>query len=142
MYADFQKTKRRRRATEEHLAQEVGVLLAQAVRNVDYLRRTCPTESTADRDQESFVVTLHGQYLHISTAFFSAQLMDSAWRTGSLPPDQYLYVRISPEYNLMVREDRREIARALLSLFRYVSSGHAKIGILRTKALHKNCASE
>jgi hypothetical protein len=33
----------------------------------------------------------------------------------------------------MVAEHRRDIVRALLLLFRYVSSGHAKVGILAEK---------
>jgi len=111
----------------------VGVLLAQAVRNANYLRCASLTANAALQGQESFVVTLHRQYIHISTAFFSGEHMDRVWRTGFLPSDQHLYIRISPEYNLMVAEHRREIARALLSLFRYVSSGHAKVGILAEK---------
>lgn len=104
--ADVKQTKN----DEQGLAKDCDLLVAQAVS----LRRFYPKASNV----ACFVVTVHGQYLHISTASISRKLIDTVWETGK-PPSDPTVVKRSPKYDLMVRGDRKEVARSLLALFRY-----------------------
>jgi hypothetical protein len=102
------------------LGQEVAELLAQAQVNCD--------ELAAYRDQEAFIISIHGTQLRLIAAHFTSAFL-AALNTSFLPAKEVLRVRRSRAFEMKLVEDRIAALKMLIGLFKYVLSGTAEIGV-------------
>jgi hypothetical protein len=104
------------------LAQEVAELLGQAMEHCANLG--------GFRDQEAFVLSIHGTHLKLTVAYFTEQYL-SYVNSPTMPITETLWVRRSPAIDLKLEEGRRNALRLLIGLIRYLESGEAEIGLLQ-----------
>jgi hypothetical protein len=67
-----------------------------------------------------FVVTINGTVLRISRAFMSHNYMESLCKGGHL--SESLQFNRSKSYDLLERDQRREVLRLLVGLFRFLDA--------------------
>ncbi len=100
--------------------QEVAELLAQAQVNSD--------ELASVRDQEAFIISVHGTQLRLIAAHFRSVYL-AALTTSFLPAEEVLRVRRSRAFEMKLVEERIAILKTLLGLFNNILSGTAEIGV-------------
>jgi hypothetical protein len=92
-------------------------------------------------DQETFVVGLHGQYLHLSSGVFTKEYSRWVQKFGlggdECDTAENVRVRFTKEFDIFTREGEREAVRMILGLLRYLESGNAKVGVLQARNLEK-----
>jgi hypothetical protein len=104
----------------ESLGQEVAELLAQAQANV--------AELAAYRDQEAFVIGIHGTQLRLVAAHFTSTFL-AAVTAAFLPASEILRVRRSKAFEMELAADRIAPLKMLFGLFIYIRSGASEIGV-------------
>lgn len=97
-------------------AQEVAEMLGQAL--AEY------RAGGSERDEMSYVVTIHGTRLRVAGAYFTKRYLDLV-QSPHMPTDEHLYVRRSEFYELKDQGGRAAALKLLVGLFRYVMSGTA-----------------
>lgn len=82
------------------------------------------------RDQKAFVLTVHGTYLRLTIANFTAKYLSHV-NSSTTPESEMVRVRRSKPYDLKRPVERAEGLRACLTVFNLIRSGKAKIGLLQ-----------
>ena len=108
------------------LQENLQIILGQLAANVKALGQ--PGDKF--RDQEVFVVGMHGQFFYIMRAFFNAKDMAAVWRNKDSGRHSFT-VYLSRDYNLLVKDDFLAAIRGLVGIFRYFLSGEAKVGAIQ-----------
>jgi hypothetical protein len=103
------------------LGQEVAELLGQAMEHCEQLGGW--------RDQEAFVLTIHGTHLKLVAGHFSAKYL-SYVNSPMIPDDEDLWVRRSRYYDLKTQSGRAGALKVCIGVFEYLGSGKAEIGLL------------
>ena len=104
------------------LAQEVAELLGQATEHSIQLGGW--------RDQEAFVISIHGTHLKLMAAHFTASYLSSV-NSMRLPVAEPLWVRRSQPYDLKLTLGRGEALKLCIGIFEYLRSGKAEVGLLQ-----------
>lgn len=118
----------RRHAGEEEpysskvLAQQVAEILGQAAGHV--------TELGEYKDQEAFVLSIHGTQIRLIVAHISAAYLRYLG-TSTMPVTEHLYVRRSRAFDMKLQPGRAEALRLCIGLVEYMRSGKAEIGLLQ-----------
>jgi hypothetical protein len=95
-------------------------LLAQAQANAEKL--------AAYRDQEAFIVTIHGTQLRVIAAHFTSTNL-AAVTMSFLPTSEVVRVRRSSAFEMKLVANGMAALSMLIGYFRYVKSGAAEIGV-------------
>ncbi|KAL7267688.1 hypothetical protein RUND412_009710 [Rhizina undulata] len=107
------------------------IILGQFVANIK--RLGLPADKL--RDQEVFVVAMHGQFFHILRASFNAALITSV-HLDHEPGRTYAFeVKASRDDNTLVKGEFLELIRGLLGLLEYLFSGKAMVGAMEVAFL-------
>jgi len=104
------------------LAQEVAELLGQAMEHATQLGRP--------RDQEAFVLSIHGTHLKLTAAHFTTKYLSHV-NSPTMPDSEKLWVRRSEPYDLKLRPGRAGALQLCIGIFEYLRSGKAEIGLLQ-----------
>jgi hypothetical protein len=118
-----------------HVAHETGIHLSHLHKNLKHLLAS-RRDSGAFEDQETFVLAMHGRFMHLSVGRFTKEY--SAWgRKIGMPEstadgDPVASVSFTREYDLSKADDLKEAARTILALYRYIDSGEARIGTVQS----------
>jgi hypothetical protein len=123
-----------------YVAQEIGVHLAHVYSNLKYLTSIKRNILPNLVDQESFVLNLHGHYLHLSSGLFTKEY--SRWvrkfgLEGDCDTAEDASVRFTKEFDVFTREGLTGADRSIFGLLRYLENGNAKVGVLQTDKLEK-----
>ncbi|PYI06518.1 hypothetical protein BO78DRAFT_368958 [Aspergillus sclerotiicarbonarius CBS 121057] len=107
-------------------AQEVAELIGSMFKQHQATLLPCKS-----KDQESFVLSMHGTLFYLSTAYFPPDYIaylekGQHAKAGSL----YLWVRRSVHFDLKNVGERIEALRCIWALIRYITSGEAKLNIV------------
>ncbi|KAE8138563.1 hypothetical protein BDV38DRAFT_68238 [Aspergillus pseudotamarii] len=105
------------------LVQEVAELLGQVMEHA--------TQVGGWRDQEAFVLSMHGTHLGLTTAHFSAAYLAYV-NSSMMPQTERLWVRRSEAFDLKTRSGRARALQLSIGIFEYLRSGSAEIGLLQT----------
>ncbi|RAL03877.1 uncharacterized protein BO80DRAFT_422792 [Aspergillus ibericus CBS 121593] len=109
-------------------AQEVGEMIGGMI-----AQRT-KLELIKHRDQESFVVSMHGTLFYISAAYFSPEYIRymETTRPGEVTDVDgvLLWVRRSIHFDLKDANQRGQALKFLWALIRYIASGEARLNIV------------
>ena len=81
------------------------------------------------RDQEAFILTIHGVHLKLVAAHFSARYLLHV-KSPMMPDDENLWVRRSSHYDLKTQLGRAGALKLCIGMFEYIRSGKAEIGLL------------
>ncbi|KAK6528435.1 hypothetical protein TWF281_009676 [Arthrobotrys megalospora] len=102
-------------SVEDYLAGEILSLVAQVAFNYE----NDPT--SVEGDQECFCVTLHGQYVHFSTAIIPDKYIKHHNSGKSLKDLEEVKVILSPEYDLTKAEDRFHMVWGFVALYMHLN---------------------
>lgn len=100
----------------------MGELLGQAMEHIVQLGQR--------RDQEAFVLSIHGTQLKLTAAYLTADYL-SYVHSPMIPDHEKLWVRRSEPYDLKTRLGRAGALKMLIGIYEYLRSGHAEIGLLQ-----------
>jgi predicted nucleic acid-binding protein len=92
-----------------HLAQDANALIYHGHQN-------------NNSSQTASATTLHGQFLHISSTSVTAEYIRLVRKSRELSQQSSLEVNFSKQFNLMRSDDRREVMRLPIGLFRFAFS--------------------
>ncbi|RAH56790.1 hypothetical protein BO85DRAFT_488964 [Aspergillus piperis CBS 112811] len=107
--------------SQDFLAENLSIMLGQLAANV----------SIDHQDQEVFTLGLYGSSIYISRGLFTTTQMEQVHSKGCSENETF-HLRFSRGYNLSLHKDWLEAMHALSRLLRYLMSGNAKIGAIRT----------
>ena len=107
--------------SHDFLAEDLSIMLGQLAANV----------SIDHQDQEVFTLGLYGSCIYISRGLFTTLQMDRVHSKGC-SENEVFHLRFSRGYNLSLRKDWLEAMHVLSRLLRYLMSGNAKVGSIRT----------
>lgn len=107
--------------SHDFLAENQSIMLGQLAANV----------STDHQDQEVFTLGLYGSCIYISRGLFTTTQMDRVHSKGC-SENEVFHLKFSRGYDLSLRKDWLEAMHALSRLLRYLMSGNAKVGAVRT----------
>ncbi|RAK83712.1 hypothetical protein BO79DRAFT_277545, partial [Aspergillus costaricaensis CBS 115574] len=114
--------------SHDFLAENLSIMLGQLAANI----------SINHQDQEVFTLGLYGSCIYIPRGLFTTTQMRQVHSKGCSENETF-HLRFSRGYNLSLRKDWLEAMHALSRLFRYLMSGNAKVGAVRT---HMNSNTE
>jgi hypothetical protein len=103
------------------LAQEVAKLLGQAMEHAAQLGGW--------RDQEAFVLSIHGTHVKLTAAHFTAKYLRHV-NSPTMPETEKLWVRRSKPYDLKLQSGRADALKLCIGIFEYLRSGNAEVGLL------------
>ncbi|KND01931.1 uncharacterized protein SPPG_02438 [Spizellomyces punctatus DAOM BR117] len=78
---------------------------------------------------EVFIFFIHHRRCYLVSAVFSSNYLKNLEGTG-LAAEDYMVLKKTKEFDLAKGEDRKKFAKCVTSLFRYLKSGHARMGVL------------
>ncbi|OJZ81909.1 hypothetical protein ASPFODRAFT_84841 [Aspergillus luchuensis CBS 106.47] len=107
--------------SHDFLAENLSIMLGQLAANV----------SIDHQDQEVFTLGLYGSSIYVSRGLFTTTQMEQVQSKGC-PENETFHLRFSRGYNLSLRKDWLEAMHALSRVLRYLMSGNAKVGAIRT----------
>lgn len=107
--------------SHDFLAENLSIMLGQLAANV----------SIDHQDQEVFTLGLYGSSIYISRGLFTTSQIAKVHSKGC-SENEVFHLRFSRGYNLSLRKDWLEAMHALSRLLRYLMSGNAKVGSIRT----------
>ncbi|PYI04022.1 hypothetical protein BO78DRAFT_321397 [Aspergillus sclerotiicarbonarius CBS 121057] len=110
------------RYSAEILAQEVAQLLGQAMEHV--------TQIDCCRDQEAFILSLHGTHLKLTAAHFTADYLRHV-NSPLMSETETLWVRRSKPHDLKTQQGRAGALQLCIGVYEYLWSGRAEIGLLQ-----------
>ncbi|KAK6360210.1 hypothetical protein TWF730_006360 [Orbilia blumenaviensis] len=102
-------------SAEDHLAGEVLSLVTQVAFNYE----NDPT--SVEGDQECFCITLHGQYVHFSTAVIPDKYIKYHNTGKPLKDLEPVKITLSPEYDLTKAEDRLHMIWGFVALYMHLN---------------------
>ena len=108
--------------SSDFLAENLSIMLGQLAQNI----------SIDTRNQEVFTVGLYGSCIYISHGMFTTSQVFRVTTVKGLLRERGLPLKFTRGYDLSLREDCIEAMHSLSRLFRYLSSGDAKVGAIRT----------
>ncbi|RAL00010.1 pepsin-like aspartic protease [Aspergillus ibericus CBS 121593] len=82
------------------------------------------------RDQEAFVLTIHGTHLKLAAAHFTAECLRHA-NSPVMPGSETLWVRRSEPYDLKSQRGRAGALQLCIGVYEHLRSGRAEIGLLQ-----------
>jgi hypothetical protein len=82
------------------------------------------------RDQEAFVLSIHGTQLRLIAAHFTAKYLSHV-NSSTMPTTEHLWVRRSKCYDIKLVADRPGALKLCIGLYEYLRSGRAEIGLLQ-----------
>lgn len=113
--------------SHDFLAENLSIMLGQLAANV----------SIDHQDQEVFTLGLYGSSIYISRGLFTTTQMEQVHSKGCSENETF-HLKFSRGYDLSLRNDWLEAMHALSRLLRYLMSGNAKVGAIRTNLLNSD----
>ncbi|TPX59033.1 hypothetical protein SpCBS45565_g07842 [Spizellomyces sp. 'palustris'] len=115
----------RRKGNDVAIAAQVAAeAIAIAQRNEEKKSRGTP---------EVFIFFIHHRRCYIVSAVFSTNYLSNLEGAG-LGAEDYLVLKKTKEFDLAKGDHRKKVAKCVAALFRYLKSGHARMGVLDFEA--------
>lgn len=103
------------------MAEVLSIMLGQVARNVNVYYK----------DQEVFIIGFYARCIYIARGVFTKGLISRVHLKGC-SEDEEIELLFTRGYNLSSREDWMEAIGALANMLRYLLSGDAKVGAVKT----------
>ncbi|PYI09188.1 hypothetical protein BO78DRAFT_405152 [Aspergillus sclerotiicarbonarius CBS 121057] len=110
----------------EFLGEIVSIMLGQLAKNID---------SAGLQDQEVFAVGFYGRCIYIARGYFTSDLIARVHSKGC-SDNETVNLDFTRGYDLRLKDDWLEGTRGLTRLLRYILSGTARVGAIRSHVDH------
>jgi hypothetical protein len=82
------------------------------------------------RDQEAFILSMHGTHLKLTATYFTAEYLSHV-NSPTMPETEKLWVRRSEPHDLKLKSGRAGALQLCIGIFEYLRSGNAEISLLQ-----------